>query len=277
MISKWEDYVSEHQAYQTNFNSCSKWLNDLNLRLNQCSDTSGDKHIIEDRQARIQELLVEKEQGAAQVHQTIELGEKLYPNTATEGREIVRQELRSLREKWETFSNQLSDTQRHLEVCLLQWSSYDESFEQFQAWLNEAAAKMQKGSELKGTLQEKKVQLQSHKVHHQDILSHQHMLDGLSERVLSLSQTSSDSRVSRLLADITKQYEAVCDQSQQLLQQYETNVAQHQDYQDASQQIQEVLITNKEKLIACADVTGDRYALQNKLDRLAVSILVIFS
>ena len=40
------------------------------------------------------ELLIEKEQGTARVHQLFEMGEKLYPNTAIEGREIIRQQLR---------------------------------------------------------------------------------------------------------------------------------------------------------------------------------------
>ena len=75
---------------------------------------------------------------------------------------MIHSIFRSLREKWESFSDTLSDTQRKLEVCLLQWSSYDDSFDQFRQWINQAKAKFDK--ELKATLQDKKVQLQSHKV-----------------------------------------------------------------------------------------------------------------
>ena len=71
---------------------------------------------------------------------------------------------RSLREKWEGFSDDLSDTQRELEVSALQWSSYDESVNSFQKWISEAEAKLKLDSDLKATLQEKKVQLHSHKV-----------------------------------------------------------------------------------------------------------------
>jgi nesprin-1 len=38
--------------------------------------------------------MAEKEQGATRIHITVESGEKLYPSTAAEGREIIRQELR---------------------------------------------------------------------------------------------------------------------------------------------------------------------------------------
>lgn len=71
---------------------------------------------------------------------------------------------RSLREKWETFSDSLSDSERKLEVCLLQWSSYDDSFDQFQRWLNEVTDKVASSNQLQATLPEKKAQLQNHKV-----------------------------------------------------------------------------------------------------------------
>ena len=41
-----------------------------------------------------QELLLEKDEGASRVHEAVEQGEKLFPNTAAEGRDIIRQEIR---------------------------------------------------------------------------------------------------------------------------------------------------------------------------------------
>ena len=42
----------------------------------------------------LQELTAERDEGASMIHQTTESGERLYPNTASEGRDIIRQELR---------------------------------------------------------------------------------------------------------------------------------------------------------------------------------------
>ena len=55
---------------------------------------AGDKQDVEDRLTKLQELLAEKELGANRIHITVESGERLYPSTAAEGREIIRQELR---------------------------------------------------------------------------------------------------------------------------------------------------------------------------------------
>ena len=72
--------------------------------------------------------------------------------------------IRSLREKWEAFSDQLSESQRQMEVSLVQLSSYEDSLNQFYKWLTDTQAKVKAEGEVKATLPEKKVQLQSHKV-----------------------------------------------------------------------------------------------------------------
>lgn len=71
---------------------------------------------------------------------------------------------RSLREKWEVFTDQLSDTQRNVEVSLLQLSTFEDSVEQFHKWLTSTEVKVKSDADTKATLQEKKMQLQSHKV-----------------------------------------------------------------------------------------------------------------
>ena len=69
-------------------------------------------------------------------------------------------------------------------------------------------------------------------MHHQDIVSHQHVLDSLTDRAKALSQSSEDSAVARLLGDLTRQYAGLCKTSQELLNKFETGVAEHQQYQD---------------------------------------------
>ena len=71
---------------------------------------------------------------------------------------------RGLREKWEGVTDALSDTQRQLEVCLGQLSSFEDSRDQFSKWLTDTEVKVKLQADLKATLQEKKVQAQSHKV-----------------------------------------------------------------------------------------------------------------
>jgi nesprin-1 len=111
-----------------------------------------------------QELLRSKEVGFSKLNATVESGEKLYPNTASEGRETVRQELRGLKLEWENLYDELSTAQRKLETNLMQWTSIDDSFGQLEDWMKNVEGQLSLELLLKSTLEEKKVQLQSYKV-----------------------------------------------------------------------------------------------------------------
>ncbi|XP_064624000.1 muscle-specific protein 300 kDa-like isoform X3 [Lineus longissimus] len=268
VITKWEDFVGEHQTYVENYETTSDWLNNLQHRQSDCMDTTGDKHVIEERQTKLHDIAMEKDGGISRIHQTVESGERLYPNTAAVGRDQIRHELRTLREQWDGFCDQISDTQHKLDTCIHQWSSYDDSYDQFTRWMNEAEGKMTLADELHATLPEKKAQLQNHKVLHQDILSHRHTADALTDKAHALIQATSDPRVKDLVANMTKQYAQLCDKSKGLQHKYEQNVAEHQTYQDVNQDCLECLNILKERTSACADTSGDKHTVQIRLDRL---------
>jgi nesprin-1 len=94
----------------------------------------------------------------------IESGEKLYPNTATDGREIVRQQLRALKQDWDGLYDEVMSTQRHLEINLVQWTSFEESCDQVETWLGNLEGQLQATVPVHATLEEKKAQLQSYRV-----------------------------------------------------------------------------------------------------------------
>ena len=50
------------------------------------------------------------------------------------------------------------------QVSLSQLSSFEDSLEQFQRWVQEAAAKLKMDADLRPSLHDKKLQLQTHKV-----------------------------------------------------------------------------------------------------------------
>ena len=94
----------------------------------------------------------------------LESGERLYPNTSNDGREAIRRELRSLRDQWEGYNDNLNETQRHLESSKMQWSSFDENYEQLEKWVVETDRQLEDDMDLKNSLQEKKAALQHYRV-----------------------------------------------------------------------------------------------------------------
>ena len=54
-------------------------------------------------------MIAAKEQGQLKFDTAVEHGEKLYLTTSTEGREAIRHDLRSLRDKWEGYTDSLAE------------------------------------------------------------------------------------------------------------------------------------------------------------------------
>jgi hypothetical protein len=75
--------------------------------------------LLTNHQTDFPELSVERDAGFGKLNNVVESGERLYPNTAAEGREVIRQELRQLKLGWESLFDDLSAAQRKLEVALV--------------------------------------------------------------------------------------------------------------------------------------------------------------
>ena len=65
------------------------WMSLATQRLEQCGQTVGDQESLEEKRAMIQMLFTEKEHGHQKLGAAVESGEKLYPDTAAQGREKV--------------------------------------------------------------------------------------------------------------------------------------------------------------------------------------------
>ena len=75
-----------------------------------------------------------------------------------------------MRERWESFNDSLNETQRSLESSRMQWSSFDENFEQLMQWVQDMEPHVMTEPDLKATLQEKKAQLQNIKVFNHKVI-----------------------------------------------------------------------------------------------------------
>ena len=142
-----------------------------------------------------QYLLQDKEFGYKQLMETSECGEKLFPSTSHEGREIIRQQLRSFRQEWDSLFDEILATQRQVEAQLFHWTSFSESTSQLDHWLSSMESLQSRQIPLANTLEEKKTQLQSFKVKIVTFISY-HVCRVLRKRLLYLSHH----RVCRVLS-----------------------------------------------------------------------------
>ena len=169
MITRYQQYVKEHKDFNCNYTNFTKKMEDLAERLDSCREIVGDYKILQERRANLERLQDERLELDKCADALVDMGEKLYVHTGPDGREMLRVQLKVVREKWEALCDDLTTTATDLDQCLLQFSEFSASQEQLTRWLKEVEQSMLQHSDLKSTLQEKRAQLQSHKIVHQVI------------------------------------------------------------------------------------------------------------
>ena len=137
----------------------------------------------------LNELLTRQASLALLVNSTVEAGERLYPTTGNEGREIIRQQLLDLQQAFETLYDGVTSTEREIRAKIFCWSGFDECSEAFEKWLKIAETHLKPEMELKKTLDEKRAQLQIYRtflhdaqLHQQDLLNLRDKADNLPDR-----------------------------------------------------------------------------------------------
>lgn len=167
MINRYQQYVKEHQEFNENYAEFMTKVEDLAERLNSCREIVGDFKILQERRASLERLQDCRQELDKSGDALADMGEKLYVHTGPDGREMLRVQLKVVRERWESLCDDLTATAAALDQCLQQFAEFSASQEQLTRWLREVEQSMLQHSDLKSTLQEKRAQLQSHKIVHQ--------------------------------------------------------------------------------------------------------------
>ena len=95
VLNKWETLVDEHKSYTDKLEETNIWLTDMEAHLaGILSETQPDLRV-----AKLSELSSEKESRSQNINDLTEIGEKLYPATAAQGRDKIRTELRGIRDR----------------------------------------------------------------------------------------------------------------------------------------------------------------------------------
>lgn len=163
-VEKCEQNIADHENYLEKYKDSLEWIEAQQQGLEDCSELPSDNEMLDAKLDSMNTLTMSTDSGLGTFNSALESGERLYPNTSNEGRETIRRELRALRDKWENYNDALNETQRKLEGSKMQWSSFDENFEQLDKWMDDTAEQLKEDADVKNTLQEKKAALQHYRV-----------------------------------------------------------------------------------------------------------------
>lgn len=66
--------------------------------------------VLQDRRQQLSALMDQRNLKTPEMESLVESGEKLYSQTSPDGREIIRQQIRTVRDGWETLGEQMQSS-----------------------------------------------------------------------------------------------------------------------------------------------------------------------
>lgn len=264
-IARYEIFVKEHKAFNDDYAKFVKWLSEREEEVQNLSHIVGDFSILLERQKNVRLLIDIRSKESVNFESLIEQGEKLYAHTSPDGREIIRQQLRNLRTIWDSFSDDLQAATNKLDQCLMQFQDFTASQEKLTKWLKDVEKAMHQHTELKATLQEKRAQLQNHKIMHQEIMSHQQLVESVCEKAQNLIDQTQDKSLNIYLQSIKQLFQNIVSKSQDLLENLEECVDKHHNLNLLIHGFKDWLNGESEKLAACDELTGEKADITKRL------------
>lgn len=269
-VMRYEQFVKEHNTFNMKYNQLLQWITDIKSELKKHSEIVGDLSVLQSRQKLIRDLGDTRTKENARFESVIDLGEKLYVHTSPDGREIIRQQLRNLRTLWDGFTEDLQNTMQKLDQCLMQFAEFSLSHEQLTAWLRDVERAMHQHTELKCTLEEKRAQLQNHKIMHQEIMSHQSLVESVCDKAQQLVDQTKDTSLNVFLPSIKQLFHNIVAKSKDLLENLDDCVEKHHKFNLQVKSFSDWLNGEKDKLAECNDMTGERTDICRRLATLAI-------
>lgn len=265
IISKYEVFVAEHQQFENDYNDMENWLMGMLGELQDLNEIVGDYAVLQDKQNKAKELYETRNKKTPAFEEFLSLGEKLYTHTSPDGREVIRQKIRKIRTLWDSFGDSFQETVNKLDQCLLQFSDFSLAQEQLTKWLKDVERAMQRHTELKASLEEKKAQLQNHKIMHQEIMSHQTLVESVCDKAQQLVDQTHDASLNVYLQSIKQLFQNIVTKSQNLSDNLEDCVKRHEDLVRLIQHYKEWLGSQSEKLLDIENATGEKPEIVRKL------------
>ncbi|XP_040360174.1 nesprin-1 [Ixodes scapularis] len=268
-VVKWEKLAKQHEAFDALLADLEAWLEEPEAELDQILVVKTDLPSTHQQKGKLENLSDRLAQRSSSMEELVETGERLYSHTAPDGREAIRQQLRHVRGRWQSLLDRSSEALSQLEQRLQQLSGLSQSQDQLKQWIGDVNAALDSCAQPRATLQEKKAQLQTHKVVHQDILSHQPAVDGMCERAEQLSSTTGKDVLGDHVQSTKNAFKELCTRSQDLAGQLVSAVDAHQALVDRVAAFQDWLQGFQDQLQEHKDTTGEKKAIQGRLALLA--------
>lgn len=231
-INKYEIYTKDHREFEKLYTQSALKISDAFDKLAPNKELIGDLEVLQTRHGLIKDLQDQQLIDNIDIEDVLSKGENLYAQTSPEGREIIRQQLESLKTDWDRYTCDCNEALQLLENCLKKFGDFAVSQEQLSKWLRDIDSSLASHMELKSTLQEKKAQLLHHQLLHQEIKSRETLVDNMCENAKQLINQTTNNAMESVFLSIKELFDNVVAKSDSLLNNLMNAVEMHSDFEN---------------------------------------------
>lgn len=257
----------DHENYAENMQDAKDWLESTKDKLNRISNRpSADQNAAEIEQDTLKKLVLTMEQGEMKMKDVINIGENVLPNTAANGRDSIRRELRELKDDWNRLKEDMSINDKKIGDIVECWKVFEADHNQIIAWLSEVEQDVYQRAPIEycSSLSEKRGFYERLNHISDDIESHSRLIDSLEEKRVLLSSYNANSKAGSAKQRYERLVGSVSDKKQEI----EKCVKENEHFVENTKKLKEWISCLSEKASLCLKTCSDKFAVKSNLDKL---------
>ncbi|XP_060128741.1 nesprin-1 isoform X4 [Zootoca vivipara] len=253
-VSRMDRIVAEHQQFSHDLKELQDWMADAIQMLESYCHLTADKNALDSRMAKLERLLLVKQEKEIQMKMVLTRGDSVLQNTSVEGVPVIEQQLRTLKDTWASLLSACIQCKSQLEGALSKWTSYQDDVRQFTSWMDKIEAIMNASERQCAELREKNSALSKSKLLKEEVFSHSTLLETIEIKGMGMTEHY----VTQLeLQDLRERYQFLKDRITDAITKAEEMVCLHQEYQINLKAFEAWLEKEQDKLNCLSHLEGD--------------------
>ncbi|EDW28702.1 GL18807 [Drosophila persimilis] len=270
LLSDRQDQYRDHRLFKEAYDDLVSWIGRAREKFPALKQSSlSDKLAIENAVQATEALLNKQAQGELLVEHLVHTGEVVLASTSTQGQEIIRNDIRALRDSFESLFREINQQKENLEVTMVQWRAYKEEYERLMEWLQQIDILVKNHKlNLCPNLPDKEKQVADMK----DVMSRlekgKEDIDRFNASAASLLKSHLDTYVNNQLRHLSSVYQVQVNLAKDVLKKVETNRDQHREYDCNMRSAKDWIAHAKTAIQSAGDGAGSKEALQRRLEQI---------
>ncbi|KAB7507506.1 Nesprin-1 [Armadillidium nasatum] len=265
-----ETQYRDHRHYKEAYDDLLAFVNRTRDKIPALKQRNlGDRFSIEAAVQAMNSLLTRQAQGQILVDQLLHKGEVFLHSTSSNGQEMYKNEMQSLKENFEELFKDIAYQKENLEKTVVQWRDYKDEYEKLSDWLQKADADMKAYKTILYTsIGDKTHQVKNVKDLLANLERNKEQMDKLNTLSESLQDTHLNNFVQNQMRHLNSRYQVQVSVAKDVLRKVETTYDQHRQYESFLNKAKEWIDNAQMVVRDCTDMSPNagKEALERHLE-----------